>query len=544
MTTRIALFSSLFLALSAVAQDKPKGTGNGARRPARNAPEVPGFVYVPAGNVQPGCTWENYKARHQGGAQLKAALIYDVWGSLPAVAVPAYHLGKYEVTNAQWKLYLDREFLVEHKCSGSDTLESLASKYVLFRGEPVASEWRAIYGLNARAIMKAIKEADAKRIKENPKAKPDWNSKWRLEDPDPFNKRTISRLHLPQGLKLTLYKHRVPQHWFGWCRLSSLRVGREYVDVGKPPADAFTLPAEKPFTELKLRAKDFSRYPVRDVSPGEILAFAEWSGAHLPSEYEWERAVRGARPNRDQHNFPGPWDHRAQKRFYAWFDNVASKGGPLQVDDPSVKQGDSPFGARHMLGNVWELTRTFWDYHPYVTPKPPEPASGLFNFALIAKGGSFGDGWQMIQASTRTGKIGIGGELTLAGQNRADSMGFRLVRHPQPGYDLLLHSILRLTYERGRGTWARYHPQHFNMRAMAGVDVVHFAPSEAPLHLRPGQSQRHRVCADLDQQRQPERASQEPEPVAAGQGHRARLLHPRHPAQRRSAEGGRPAQQR
>ena len=142
----------------------------------------------------------------------------------------------------------------------SDTLESLASKYVLFRGEPVAAEWRSIYGLNAKLIVDAIKKADADAIvkwnadtkkadaegKKQPKPKPQWGPKWTLEDPDPFNKKTVSRIHLPKGLKLMIYKHRVPQHWYGWCRLSHLRVGREYVDVGKPPADAFAVPAEVP----------------------------------------------------------------------------------------------------------------------------------------------------------------------------------------------------------------------------------------------------------------------------------------------------------
>ena len=494
MRTKITLFAALFLTLVARAQDKPKGKETAPSLPPRQAPQVPGFVYVPPGTVHPGCTWSIYKNRHQGGAKLKQALIYDVWGNLPALAIPAYYFGKYEVTNAQWKLYLDREFRVEHVCTGSDTLESLASKYVLFRGEPVTAEWRSIYGLNAKSIMDVIKKADADTIakwnadpkkadaegKKQPKPKSQWGPKWTLEDPDPFNKKTVSRIHLPKGLKLLIYKHRVPQHWYGWCRLSHLRVGREYVDVGKPPADAFTVPAEEPFTSIKLRAKDFSRYPVRDISPGEIFAFAEWCGAHLPSEYEWERAVRDQRPNTDQHNFPGKWNHRAQTRFYAFFDNIVSKKGPLAVDDPSVKQGDSPFGARNLLGNVWELTRTFWDYHPHVTPKPPEPISGLFNYALVAKGGSFGDGWQMIQASTRAGLLGLGGELTLAGKNRADSMGFRLVRHPRPGQDLLMHTILRLTYERGRGQWNRFRPQHFNLARMEGADQIHFVPSEAP----------------------------------------------------------------
>jgi formylglycine-generating enzyme required for sulfatase activity len=462
-----------------------EGGGNGGP-PLRNAPELPGFVFIPPGTVHPGCTPANYKARHQGGAQLKAALVYDIWGRVKPqdLQIPAYYLGRYEVTNAQWKLYLDREFRVEHECTGEDTLISLNAQYIRFRGKPVDEEWRAIYALNAPAIMAAIKKADDEARKKNPKHQNVWKGAWGLENPDPAKNKAISRVFLPQGLKLTFYKHRTPRPWFGWCRLSGLRISREYVDVTKPPAEAFAVPETELFKEtIKLRANDFAAHPVRDLSSNEILEFCEWAGLHLPSEYEWERGVRGERPNTDQHPFPGEWKHGKEVRLFAWANNPISVKGPIAVDDKRIPaKSDTREGARQMLGNVWELTRTFYDLHPDVVPKPPEDpvASSLFNYSLTAKGGSHGDGWRLIQASTRTGEIGRNGTLDLVENNRADTIGFRLCRHPRPGYDLLMHSILKLAYFRQRGTWADRTPLYYNLRHMVGVDEVHVAPSESP----------------------------------------------------------------
>jgi len=466
-----------------------EGNGNGAAK--IEAPVLPGFVYVPPGTVHPGGTWDNFKERHQGGEKLKQALIYDVWGRVKAddLKLPGFYIGRYEVTNAQWKLYLDRNFRVEHVCTGQDTLWSLTERYIKFRNRVLEQEWKAIYALNAKAVMDAIKKRDAARRQKDPDAKPDWDPKWTRINPNPAHSARLSRVFLPKGLKLTFYKHRLPRPWYGWCKLSNLRIGREYVDAAKVPAQAFEVPKNKFFASLKkLRADDFAAHPVRDLSPHEILTFCEWAGLQLPSEYEFERVLKQSRPNTDQHPFPGKWDHRAQKRFFCWTDNPIGRFGPVAVDDPSVAKGDSHAarkgvaGARHMLGNVWELTRTFYDLHPLVTPRPPEDPtfSGMFNFALTAKGGSHGDGWQVIQASTRAGAFTAKGWFDLTENNRADTLGFRLVRHAKPGWDLMSHSVLNLTYNRVRGKWATFTPQHFNRHHMGGVDLVHITEAKSP----------------------------------------------------------------
>jgi hypothetical protein len=132
-----------------------------------------------------------------------------------------------------------------------------------------------------------------------------------------------------------------------------------------------------------------------------------------------------------------------------------------------------------MHGNVYELTRTFWDVHPKVSPKPPN-RDDIANYALVAKGGSYGDRWQFLMVCARTGIIGEKGELSLRDNNRADSLGVRLARHERPGYDLLLHSIRRLSYDAAAAEWSEYVPHAFAMERMDGVDDVKVEDGPAP----------------------------------------------------------------
>jgi formylglycine-generating enzyme required for sulfatase activity len=457
---------------------------------ATPAPAPPGFVVVPAGKVHPGCSDKEYKERHLGNQSLKEALIYDVWGSEPPFPLGAFLMGRYEVTNAQWKYYLDKNFKVEHTTATGETLKGVASRYVKFGTEAVETEWKAIYAFNWRMLVEEWQKVPDKcpacgkaKGKCAHELKAIWGQGWSIVDPPTDGANDVGSLPLPEGKKLVFYSHRVPEHWYGWCKLAGLNVGREYCNPLKPAAEAFVVPDEEPYISLALRDKDFAAYPVRSVSAREILAFAEWAGCELPTEYEWERAARG-----DNLRWPypfGPWDHNKQKSILAGSENEKAQGGPIRVDDASVSGSDSAFGARHMSGNVWELTRTFFDMHPKVVPAPPRP-DALANYALVAKGGSFGDRWQMLMVCARTGKVGgEKGELSLRFNNRADSLGFRLARHDRAGYDLLLHSILSLAYDTAAADWYKYVPHAFAMERMAGVEDWKIEDAKAPyIHFR------------------------------------------------------------
>ncbi len=466
--------------------------------------EIPGFVNVPEGRVFPGTNQANIKARALN-PELLDILQYERWGDLEeGVVLPEYSIQRFEVTNAQWKHYLDANFRRDHVTNGMETLEAIASQYVRLRGEAIPSEWEAIFAFNMAQLERGFAEhhkaaalapgedpadqplegEDDAEEEEGKPAKPKrvvlatWEEL--LKDPKKFGK-----ARLPKGIKLVLYAHRTPRHWIAWCPyITVLPTGVEYCEIRKDPVEAFKVPEGEIFA--KIRAKDFAAFPIRSVSTTEVFAFAEWAGCHLPSEYEYERAGKGDQPLTVVHTMRGAWDHNKQKHFFAWADNPACIDGPLAVDDSSVQPGDSAIGCRHLIGNVGELTRTFYDYHPYLTAKPAAPALGLFNYSLVMKSASWGDSRYFMQLSTRTGVVGKG-DTSLQSDNRFDTLGFRLVRHPRAGWDMLLHTTLRVSYSPGTARWGRYSPQAFALAHMAGVDTAMFEAGVSPyVHAKKG----------------------------------------------------------
>ena len=105
------------------------------------------------------------------------------------------------------------------------------------------------------------------------------------------------------------------------------------------------------------------RLPVIHVNWHEADAYCRWVGRRLPTEAEWEMAASSepAADGRDLTTHKGafPWGDNSPTVDRANLDSRAM--GCIAVD--ALPAGDSAFGCRQMIGNVWEWTAS--DFQPY-----------------------------------------------------------------------------------------------------------------------------------------------------------------------------------
>jgi len=131
-----------------------------------------------------------------------------------------------------------------------------------------------------------------------------------------------------------------------------------------------------------------SRRPVLHVNWYEADAYCRWAGRRLPTEAEWEMAA-SAEPSRDAHRIT------PHKRLFPWGDEPPTPDranlnwrAMASVDVDALPAGDSAFGCRQMIGNVWEWTATDFGPYPGFSPGPyKEYSAPWFGDHKVLRGG-------------------------------------------------------------------------------------------------------------------------------------------------------------
>lgn len=132
-----------------------------------------------------------------------------------------------------------------------------------------------------------------------------------------------------------------------------------------------------------------ANHPVVSVSWHDATAYCQWLNATLrgelkdltvclPTEAEWEKAARGMQGNE------WPWGNAFDRNKCNSREGGKQGTTPVGAYSP---QGDSPYGAADMVGNVWEWCHSLDKPYPYQATDGRESEAG--DNSRVLRGGSW-----------------------------------------------------------------------------------------------------------------------------------------------------------
>jgi iron(II)-dependent oxidoreductase len=135
-----------------------------------------------------------------------------------------------------------------------------------------------------------------------------------------------------------------------------------------------------------------AHWPMVHVNWHEANAWCRWAGRRLPTEAEWELAASSF----EKHRYP--WGDALPDADRANLDARRLEC----VNVAAFPAGDSPFGCRQMIGNVWEWTADkFAPYPSFVVDPYKEYSEPWFGNHKVLRGGSWATPGRLLRNTWR-----------------------------------------------------------------------------------------------------------------------------------------------